>query len=52
MLHELHERDMRLIMDLVINHTSDQHAWFEESRSSKDNPKADWYHWFDAKYDD
>lgn len=34
---------MRLILDLVINHTSDQHAWFKESRSSKDNPKRDWY---------
>jgi alpha-glucosidase len=34
---------MRLILDLVINHTSDQHAWFKESRSSKTNPKRDWY---------
>jgi oligo-1,6-glucosidase len=36
---------MRLMMDLVVNHTSDEHAWFEESRSSRDNPKRDWYWW-------
>lgn len=41
----LHERGMKLIMDLVVNHTSDQHPWFQESRSSKDNPKRDWYIW-------
>ncbi|WP_374456103.1 alpha-glucosidase [Nocardioides sp.] len=41
----LHERGMRLMMDLVVNHTSDEHAWFEESRSSTDNPKRDWYWW-------
>ncbi|KAJ9643380.1 hypothetical protein H2201_004379 [Coniosporium apollinis] len=52
LLDELHKRDMRLIMDLVVNHTSDQHAWFKESRSSRDNPKHDWYHWMDPKYDD
>ncbi|KAK3906489.1 glycoside hydrolase superfamily [Staphylotrichum tortipilum] len=40
-----HKRGMKLILDLVINHTSDQHAWFKESRSSKDNPKRDWYIW-------
>lgn len=39
-------------MDLVVNHTSDEHAWFKESRSSKDNPKRDWYFWRDAKYDE
>ena len=38
-------RGMRLIMDLVVNHTSDEHPWFVESRSSKDNPKRDWYWW-------
>ena len=38
-------RGMKLILDLVINHTSDQHAWFKESRSSKTNPKRDWYIW-------
>ncbi len=41
----LHERDMRFVMDLVVNHTSDEHPWFVESRSSTDNPKRDWYWW-------
>jgi oligo-1,6-glucosidase len=41
----LHRRGMRLMMDLVVNHTSDAHPWFEESRSSSDNPKRDWYWW-------
>ena len=36
---------MKLIMDLVVNHTSDEHPWFVESRSSRDNPKRDWYWW-------
>jgi alpha-glucosidase len=45
-----HSRGMRLILDLVINHTSDEHKWFQESRSSKDNPKRDWYIWRPAKY--
>jgi oligo-1,6-glucosidase len=44
---EVHKRDMKLIMDLVVNHTSDQHPWFLESRSSKDHPKRDWYIWKD-----
>lgn len=43
-----HDRGIRVILDLVLNHTSDQHAWFQESRSSKDNPKADWYVWSDT----
>ncbi|KAF1954001.1 alpha-amylase-domain-containing protein [Byssothecium circinans] len=47
---EIHNRGMRIIIDLVINHTSDQHAWFQESRSSKDNPKRDWYIWRPARY--
>ncbi len=42
---ELHARGMRLVMDLVVNHTSSAHAWFAESRSSTDNPKRDWYWW-------
>ncbi|SFE83325.1 oligo-1,6-glucosidase [Bacillus sp. OV194] len=48
LLNEAHSRGMKLIMDLVVNHTSDQHPWFIESRSSKDNPKRDWYIWKDA----
>jgi alpha-glucosidase len=48
MLAEIHKRDMKLILDLVLNHTSDQHRWFQESRSSKDNPKRDWYIWRDG----
>jgi len=43
----LHERGMKLVMDLVVNHTSDEHPWFVESRSSRDNPKRDWYVWRD-----
>lgn len=48
LLDEAHRRDIRIIMDLVVNHTSHRHAWFEESRSSRDNPKHDWYIWRDA----
>jgi alpha-glucosidase len=44
---ETHRRGMKLILDLVMNHTSDRHAWFEASRSSRDNPYADWYLWRD-----
>jgi oligo-1,6-glucosidase len=40
-----HERGMKLIMDLVVNHTSDEHPWFVESRAGTDNPKRDWYWW-------
>jgi alpha-glucosidase len=43
-----HQRDMRLILDLVPNHTSIEHPWFQEARSSRDNPKRDWYIWKDA----
>ncbi|MFI7063093.1 alpha-glucosidase [Kribbella sp. NPDC050124] len=45
----VHERGMKLVMDLVVNHTSDEHAWFVESRSSLDNPKRDWYIWRPAR---
>lgn len=45
LLHAVHEKNMKLIMDLVPNHTSDQHPWFIESRSSKNNKKRDWYYW-------
>lgn len=48
-LHEAHARDMRVVLDLVLNHTSDQHPWFLESRSSRSNPKRDWYIWHDGK---
>lgn len=43
----VHGRGMKIIFDLVMNHTSDQHPWFTESRASRDNPKADWYIWRD-----
>jgi len=46
---EARKRNIRVIMDYVINHTSDQHPWFLESRSSRDNPKRDWYIWRDGK---
>ena len=45
LLSEAHKRGIRIVLDLVLNHTSDQHPWFLESRSSRDNPKADWYIW-------
>lgn len=45
LISELKKRDMRLMMDLVVNHTSNEHPWFLESKSSKDNPKRDWYIW-------
>src|SRR5512135_2106525 len=47
LIEEVHQRGMRVVFDLVMNHTSDQHPWFLESRSSRDNPKADWYIWRD-----
>lgn len=45
LLAQVHDRGMRLIMDLVVNHTSDEHPWFVQSRSSPDDPKRDWYWW-------
>lgn len=48
---EAKKRDIRIVMDLVYNHSSDQHAWFQESKRSRDNAKADWYIWRDAKPD-
>ncbi len=51
LLSEVHKRGMKLILDLVINHTSDEHPWFIESKSSRDNPKRDWYIWKDPRYD-
>ncbi len=47
-LSEAHARGMRVILDLVLNHTSDEHAWFRKSKSSRDNPKSDWYIWADT----
>lgn len=49
LLEETHRRGLKLILDLVPNHTSDEHPWFIESRSSRDNPKRDWYIWLDGK---
>ena len=47
LMEEAHRRGIRIITDLVVNHTSDQHPWFQESRQSTDNPRADWYVWSD-----
>ena len=47
LMEEAHRRGIRIIADLVVNHTSDQHPWFQESRQSTDNPRADWYVWSD-----
>jgi alpha-glucosidase len=49
LISEAHKRNIKIICDFVINHTSDQHPYFKESRSSRDNPKRDWYIWRDAK---
>ncbi|SDB25306.1 oligo-1,6-glucosidase [Pseudobutyrivibrio sp. YE44] len=49
LLKEAHEHDIKIVMDLVVNHTSDEHKWFIESRSSKDNPKRDYYIWREGK---
>jgi oligo-1,6-glucosidase len=46
---KIHECGMKLVMDLVVNHTSDEHPWFVESRSSRHNPKRDWYIWRDSR---
>ncbi|HVU57784.1 MAG TPA: alpha-amylase family glycosyl hydrolase [Puia sp.] len=51
LLQRVHEAGMKLILDLVPNHSSDEHPWFLESRSSRDNPKRDWYIWKDPKPD-
>src|SRR3954468_12619866 len=51
LLAEAHARGLKVIVDFVPNHTSDEHEWFKESRSSRDNPKRDWYVWADPKPD-
>lgn len=51
LLREAHARGIKIILDLVPNHTSSEHAWFQESRSSRDNPKRDWYIWRDPAPD-
>lgn len=51
LIEESHKRNIKLIFDLVLSHTSDQHVWFKESRQSRDNEKADWYVWADPKPD-
>lgn len=51
LLKKAHENGLKIIMDLVVNHTSDQHPWFLESKKSKDNPYRDYYLWADAKPD-
>jgi len=49
MINEAKNRGIKIVMDLVVNHTSDEHPWFIESKSSIDNPKRDWYIWKDPK---
>ena len=52
LIQEIHRRDMKVVFDLVLNHTSEEHPWFVESRLSKDNPKSDWYLWQDGNPDE
>ncbi|KAH8175328.1 alpha amylase, catalytic domain-containing protein [Sarocladium implicatum] len=52
LLNECHRKGMKVILDLVVNHTSSEHPWFKASRSSRENPKRDWYIWKPARYDD
>ncbi len=49
LVEEVHRRNMKLVFDLVMNHTSDEHEWFKESASSRTNPKTDWYIWKDGR---
>ncbi|MFT2112418.1 alpha-glucosidase [Marinomonas sp. 2405UD68-3] len=51
LINKAHSLGLKVIIDQVLNHTSDQHLWFDESRKSHDNPKHDWYVWADAKPD-
>ncbi len=49
LLKQMHDRDLKLVMDIVVNHSSDQHEWFKQSRSSRDNPFREYYHWWPAE---
>ena len=49
LLDQAHRRGLKVLLDLVLGHTSDQHPWFIESRASRDNPKSDWYIWRDGR---
>ena len=49
LLQGLHKRNIKLVMDVVVNHISDEHEWFQQSRSSRDNPYRDYYHWWPAE---
>lgn len=49
LLKGMHERGLKLVLDLVVNHSSDEHKWFQESRKSRDNPYRDYYHWWPAE---
>lgn len=49
LIQEIHSRGMKIVLDMVMNHTSDQHEWFQQSKSSRNNPKSDWYIWKDGQ---
>jgi oligo-1,6-glucosidase len=49
LIREMHKRDLKLVMDLVVNHSSDEHEWFKQSRSSRTNPYRNYYHWWNAE---
>lgn len=49
LLRGLHERGIRLVLDMVVNHSSDEHAWFRQSRSARDNPYRNYYHWWNEE---
>ena len=49
LLFEMHNRGLKLVIDLVVNHSSDEHFWFKEARKSRDNPYRNYYHWWDAE---
>ncbi len=51
LVEECHRRGIRIVLDLVLNHSSDLHPWFEESKQDRTNPKQDWYVWVDPKDD-